>query len=120
MCDSDETIVSPLKVLSRPKSFIEDTVDWINKEKADAIVIGMPFNMNGTRGPKAKAVLKFAERLRKKSQVPIYFQDERLSTFAAEQKLSDLNLKWRKKQKKIDAIAAADILESFLEQKKGK
>jgi putative Holliday junction resolvase len=50
-------------------------------------------------------------------QIPIHFQDERLTSFAADEKLSRTELTRKKKKKRLDAIAAAEILEAFLEQK---
>jgi len=117
VCDPSETIVSPLKVLNNPEHFVEETADLIEDEKIEAIVIGIPFNMDGTEGRQVKAVERFAGQLKKKITIPIFFQDERLSTFAAEQKLVDIELSKKKKRERIDAIAAAHILDEFLEKK---
>jgi putative Holliday junction resolvase len=119
ICDPSETIVSPLKVLNKPKYFFKQTADLIADQKIDAVVIGIPLNMDGTEGPQAKTVLKFAEQLSKIITVPIYFQDERLSTFAAEEKLAEMEMTKKRKKEHIDAVAAANILEAFLEKKKG-
>jgi putative Holliday junction resolvase len=119
VCDPSETIVSPLKVLNKPKYFVKQTADLIADQKIDAVVIGLPFNMDDSQGPAARAVLKFAEQLSKIITVPIYFQDERLSTFAAEEKLADIEMTKKRKKEHIDAVAAANILEAFLEKKKG-
>jgi putative Holliday junction resolvase len=118
VCDPSETIVSPLKVLNNPEHFVEETADLIEDEKIEAVVIGIPFNMDGTEGRQVKVVERFAEQLKKKITIPIFFQDERLSTFAAEQKLVDIELSKKKKRERIDAIAAAHILEEFLERRR--
>jgi len=118
VCDPSETIVSPLKVLNNPEHFIEETADLIEDEKIEAVVIGIPFNMDGTEGRQAKVVERFAGQLKKKITIPIFFQDERLSTFAAEQKLADIELSKKKKRERIDAIAAAHILDEFLERRR--
>jgi len=81
-------------------------------------VLGLPLNMDDSEGPQAKLVRDFAERLKKHINVPIYFQDERLSSFSAEKKLVCVGLSKTKKRGYIDAVAAAEILESFLERKR--
>ena len=119
VCDKSETIVSPLAVLEKQK-LVEEISRIIESEKIDAIVIGLPLNMDDTAGPQAKKVKKFAEQIKNRTNVPVYFQDERLSTFAAAEKLAEIELPKNKKRKKLDAIAAAQILELFLEGKKAK
>jgi putative Holliday junction resolvase len=74
--------------------------------------------MDDSQGPQAKLVFKFAEQLEKELVIPVYFQDERLTTFSAEEKLTAAELTRQKKKKHLDAVAAAEILEAFLEQKK--
>ncbi|MCX5637427.1 MAG: Holliday junction resolvase RuvX, partial [Planctomycetota bacterium] len=66
----------------------------------------------------AKLVLRFADRLKEHLDIPIHFQDERLSSFGAEDKLASAQFTRGKKKKRLDAIAAAEILEAFLERKK--
>lgn len=118
ICDPTETIASPLAVLSDQKNLIEEIKRVIETEKAGAIVIGLPLNMDDTIGPQAKAVKKFARLLKKHLKIPIHFQDERLSSFAAEEKLSEIEISRKAKKERLDALAAAHILEIFLEKKK--
>lgn len=87
-------------------------------EKIDGVVIGLPLNMDGTAGPQAKAVKKFARQLKKQIKIPVHFQDERLSSFAAEEKLKEIEISKKAKKERLDALAAAGILEAFLERKK--
>ena len=116
ICDPQETVVSPLQVIEGQKKLVEKIADVIETESAQAIVIGLPLNMDGSAGPRAKLVQQFADRLKNQVNVPIFLQDERLTSFAAEQKIAPAGLTRKKKKKRIDAIAAAQILEAFLKQ----
>jgi putative Holliday junction resolvase len=117
ICDPDETIVSPLAVIEGQQGLIEMIARTVATEHAEAIVLGLPLNMDDSAGPQAKLVLKFAEQLEKVLDIPVHFQDERLSTFGAQDKLAATELTKKKKKKHLDAIAAAEILETFLEDK---
>jgi putative Holliday junction resolvase len=118
ICDRGEKIASPLTVIEGQKQLIEEIADIVRKEDVDAVVLGMPLNMDDSQGPQAKLVLEFAGRLKDKLQIPVHFQDERLSSFSAEEKLTQAELTRGKKKKRLDAVAAAQILETFLEQKR--
>ena len=73
--------------------------------------------MDNSEGLQCKLVIKFAERLKQHLQIPVHLQDERLSSVGAEEKLASANFTRGKKRKRLDAVAAAEILEAFLEQK---
>lgn len=118
VCDESETFVSPLVVLQNSKSFVAEIVKVINSENIKAVVVGLPLNMDDSEGGQAKLTRVFADGLRKHIDIEIYFQDERLSSFAAEEKLIAMELTRKGKKKRLDAIAAANILESFLEKNK--
>jgi putative Holliday junction resolvase len=118
VCDPSETIVSPLTVIEGRKNLIGKILEIITCENIEAIVFGLPLNMDGTTGPQAKRATQFAKELETRINVPIYFQDERLSSFGAEEKLAPAEFTRKKKARRLDAIAAAQILEAFLEQKK--
>jgi len=117
ICDSDETIASPLAVIEGQKKLLRSIVEVVEAEKVDAVVLGLPLNMTGTESSQTKLVLKFAEQLKDHLHIPIHFQDERLSSFSAEEKLASTNFTRSKRRKRLDAVAAAEILEAFLEQK---
>ena len=116
ICDPDEIIVSPLAVIDAKKGPLEKIVQIVKDEKVGAIVLGLPLNMDDSVGSQAKLVLKFADQLKKCLEIPIHFQDERLSTFGAEEKIAAAEYTKKAKAKRLDAIAAAEILEAFLEQ----
>lgn len=117
ICDPGETIVSPLAVIEGQQGLIEMIARTVATEHVEAIVLGLPLNMDDSAGPQAKLVLKFAEQLENVLDIPVHFQDERLSTFGAEDKLAAAELTKKKKKKHLDAIAAAEILETFLQDK---
>jgi len=120
ICDAVETIASPLAVIQGQKDLLKKIADVVETENVEAIVMGLPLNMDDSQGPQAKLVFKFADQLKAHIDIPIYFQDERLSTFSAEEKLAAADFTRAKKKKRLDAIAAAEILEAFLEDKRAR
>jgi putative Holliday junction resolvase len=120
ICDADEIICSPLEVIDNPKNLVERIVETIRSYQVEALVMGLPYNMDGTEGDQAKIVRAFTERLKSKiGDMPIHFQDERLSSFDAGSRLEAGDYTRGKKKKRLDAVAAAAILESFIEAQKG-
>jgi putative Holliday junction resolvase len=117
ICDPAETIASPLLVIEGQKDLIKKIVDIVRSENVEAIVLGLPLNMDDSQGFQAERVFRFAEQLKAHLQIPIHFQDERLTSFAANEKLAPAEFTRKKKKKRLDAVAAAEILEAFLEQK---
>ncbi len=117
VCDAGEQMASPLKVLQAKGSFLADILDAVRREGIEAILFGLPLNMDGTEGPMVKRTRQFAEQVEKQSNLPIEFFDERLTSFAAEHKLAGLELTRKTKKKRIDALAAAEILQNFLDKK---
>jgi putative Holliday junction resolvase len=118
ICDSTETIVSPLAALPTSDYLIGKIIEIIKAENVEAIVLGLPLNMDDSVGPQVKKVQAFAEQIKKQIDIPVFFQDERLSTFAAEGKMIDMDLTREGKKRRIDALAAAEILQAFLDSKK--
>ena len=118
ICDPSETIVSPLAVLENRKDLIERIKAFIEKEGVEALVLGLPLNMDGSEGGQAKIVRKFAMQLKKAIDKPLYFQDERLSSFGAAEKITPADYTRKKQQQRLDAIAAGEILQAFLDRGK--
>ena len=118
ICDSGETIASPLTVIQGQKELLKKIAEVVETEHVEAVVLGLPLNMTGSQSSQTKLVFKFAEQLKDYLHIPVHFQDERLSSFSAEEKLTSAKFTRGKKRKRLDAVAAAEILEAFLEQKK--
>lgn len=117
ICDPAETLASPLTVIEGQKDLPKKIAEVVETENVEAVVLGLPLNMDGSTGPQAELVFKFADQLKAHLDIPILFQDERLSTFTAEEKLSRTEFTRKKKKKRLDAIAAAEILQVFLDNK---
>lgn len=88
--------------------------DLIKIWQPQALVVGIPFNMDGTEQPLSSAARKFAEHLHQHTQLPIHFMDERLSTVEARAKLFEQGGYKKLSKKNIDSTAAQLILESWL------
>lgn len=117
ICDSGETIASPLAVIQGQKELLKKIAEVVETENVEAVVLGLPLNMTGSESSQTKLVLKFAGQLKVHLHIPVHLQDERLSSFSAEEKLASAKFTRGKKRKRLDAVAAAEILEAFLEQK---
>lgn len=116
--DTTLTISTARETLIRTK-FTKDAETLLSMsthEDVFAIVLGLPLNMDGTEGPRAQSTRAFARNLEKMTDLPIFFQDERLSTFAAEQAMLEADMSRKKRAEKIDAVAAAVILQGALDR----
>jgi len=82
------------------------------------IVVGLPVNMDGTYGAKAKEALEFADGLARSLGIPVKTWDERLTTLQAERTLLEADLSRAKRKKVIDKLAAQIILQSYLDSRK--
>lgn len=117
LCDRDETVASPFKTLKTQKNLVAEIKKILDAESIDAVVVGLPLNMDGSQGPQARLVLDFVEGLKEQLGVSVYLQDERLTSFAAEEKLADVEMSAKRRKHRINAVAAAEILTAFLEAK---
>src|SRR5688572_18289212 len=85
--------------------------------EAGRIIVGLPLNMDGTEGPRARAARDLGEAVRQATDLPVEFWDERLSTAEGEARLREAGLDNRELSKRSDAAAAIVILESYLKAK---
>ncbi|MCG8447481.1 MAG: Holliday junction resolvase RuvX [Hyphomicrobiales bacterium] len=114
--DVELRVATPLTTIRRTK-FKADAAELLRiaeNEKAFAIVIGLPLNMDGSEGPRAQAARAFGRNLSPLLDVPVVYWDERLSTVAAERAMIEADLSRKKRAERIDAAAAAIILEGAL------
>ena len=88
----------------------------IDEHDPDAIVVGLPLNMDDSEGAQAKRAREFGRRLGEPTQKPIHYQDERLTSFAAEARLAGSGHTHQQKKERRDALAAAEILRDYLDK----
>jgi putative holliday junction resolvase len=81
----------------------------------DRVVVGLPRHLDGSPNRQTAAVLAFVEALRTRVALPIALQDERLSSVEAESRLAVRDRDWRSRKRKLDAAAAAVILQDYLD-----
>ncbi|MEY3588368.1 MAG: hypothetical protein RJA47_964 [Actinomycetota bacterium] len=119
--DFTGSVASPLTVVLRAKSKRVDhdaIARIVRDEEAEAIVVGLPLNMDGSRGSAAKAAVAEAEQISTVAGVPAYLHDERLTTVTAERALKEANMRAEDRRNVVDKIAAAVLLQSWLDARK--
>lgn len=121
-------VSDPLGITAQPLEFW-DARDWngvvikviklINNLGVERVVVGIPLSLSGERGPMAKEVEKFANKLRDRILIPVILLDERLTSIQAERYLRQMNVKYTKEKHKVDILSAVIILQHYLDQIKG-
>jgi len=116
MSDPQGILASPLTIINRADepSDINAILAIIDQNQVGAVVVGLPLSLNGSLGPQAEKVQDFAHQLRRHTEVTVEFRDERLTTASA-QRLMKMTGKDRRSRD--DAMAAALILQGYLDEK---
>lgn len=96
---------------------VEHVVNIVKEKGVGTIVLGLPINMDGTKGERVEKTYAFAEELKKVTDCKIDYMDERLTTVTAERVLIDGNVRRDKRKQVIDKLAATIILQSYLDMK---
>ena len=112
VCDKFGMLASPVKVIvERDSGALADEITEIATEKkAEKIVLGLPKNMDGSEGFRAEACRQLAELISERINLPIDFEDERLTTAT--------NTRGKKRKAVVDAVSAVIILEDYLRKTK--
>ncbi|XWN33095.1 MAG: Holliday junction resolvase RuvX [Devosia sp.] len=116
--DNGWRVASPLTTIRRTKFKADSTalLDLADRYTVGALVIGMPFNMDGSVGPRAQSTRDFARNLRKLTDRPLVAWDERLTTVAAERALIETDTSRAKRRQMVDKVAATLILQGALDR----
>jgi putative holliday junction resolvase len=113
-----------LKMIAQPLEFIPAEPfdkflvrlqELLQEKEVELILVGMPRNMDGTYGPAAQKVQEFVEALKGNTAVPVKTWDERLTSAQANRILIQGNVRRDKRKEKVDAMAAAILLQSYLD-----
>ena len=121
--DDETGIASPVAGLpiAPGPALVRTILRAIEEHAPDALVLGLPLNMDGSEGPRARRTRAFGAELEAAIDRPLYYQDERLTSFAAEQRLAGSGRTHKQKKKEVrDALAAAEILEDYMNRLTGR
>ncbi len=115
--DRSLMFAAPLETIRRSKftKDAEDLIAIIEREEIGGLVLGLPFNMDGTEGPRCQSTRQFATNLLAKIDIPIAYWDERLSTQAVTRTLLENDTTRKRRAEVIDKMAAAYILQGALD-----
>jgi len=118
LSDAEGILASPLTILDRKdeKLDIEAIIDIVEQHQVKKIIVGLPYSMNGNIGKQAEKVMVFVQGLGSHTEVPVEFRDERLYTVSARRLMKSTTTKESKRKANDDAIAAAIILQGYLDE----
>jgi putative Holliday junction resolvase len=121
--DATGTLARPLLTLTvAPADAVNAVVREIERLAAEddglaGIVVGMPARLDGTANDETPQVASFMARLAERTAIPVVTEDERLSSHEAESRLAIRERDWRKRKARLDAAAAAVILQDYLDRR---
>ena len=116
----------PSAIIAQPKCYIDaeprkicmqKIAELCSETQTEQIVIGLPRHMNGDEGESAKAARVFGDAVAEATSLPVDFLDERMTTLSANNILTEGNMKAPAKKEKVDSVAAAIILQNYLDMK---
>lgn len=112
------SVATPLETIKRKKFGLDAArlLEIAAKRDLAGLVLGMPYNMDGTEGPRCQSTRAFARNLERLTDLPIGFWDERLSTVAAERALLEADTTRKRRAEVIDHVAAGYILQGVLDR----
>jgi putative Holliday junction resolvase len=102
---------------SGPEKDLARLREIVKQYEVMEIVVGLPKNMNNTIGPRAEMCMAFAESVHEALEIPVHLWDERLTTVAAQRMLIDADVSRKKRKQVIDKMAAALILQNYMDSK---
>lgn len=117
LSDETGTLASGLATLKAigPRKDAQAVARLVRQHEAGALVVGVPYRLDGSTGPQAEKVLAFVERLRRAVPVPVDTWDERLTSREADERLAEAGVPRRQRKDRIDQAAAALVLQEYLD-----
>jgi len=118
LSDPQCLLASPLTIINRSDETadIKAIIDIVNQHQVGQIIVGLPYSMNGSLGEQAEKVKTFTQKLCSHTDVPVEFRDERLTTVSAKRLMRAAKTRKGKEKAPDDAIAAAIILQGYLDE----
>ena len=118
--DRSEFLASPVGTITERNAqmLAQKVADAVKEQGAELIVVGLPINMNGTKGPRAEKCEEFAQMLRELVECPVEMWDERSTTVTAHNILNTTNVRGKARKAVVDTVAATIILEGFMNHRR--
>ena len=119
--DPTGAIAQPLETISAAaggRDALERIAELVREKEVDQIVIGLPLHMNGSSGPEVQRVRAFGERVRARTGSAVDYLDERWTSLEAERTLDEAGIRRRDQRGRVDPIAAALLLRTWLERRR--
>ena len=118
--DRTEFLATPVGTVTERNAerLAQKVADSAKEQGAELIVVGLPINMNGTRGPRAEKCEAFAQMLKELVDCPVEMWDERSTTVTAHNILNTTNVRGKARKAVVDTVAASIILESYLDHRR--
>jgi putative Holliday junction resolvase len=119
IADQRVQVALPVAVVERRElpADLDAIARLVQEQGAEAVVIGLPISLNGSLGPQAEVVKAFGQELSARLSLPIEYWDERLSTVEAQRRQASAGRRGPKAKAQRDALAAAIILQSYLDSR---
>jgi putative pre-16S rRNA nuclease len=114
--DAAGVIAQPLETIEG--NALERIAELVRSHDVEQIVVGLPLHMSGRAGPEAERARAFGERVRARAGVAVDYLDERWTSLEAERALDEAGVRRKKQRGKVDPIAAALLLRTWLEQRR--
>lgn len=117
VCDRTEFLASPVGTIEERKfeTLVSKVAYMAKQYEVGEIVVGLPLNMNGSKGPRAEKAEIFANALNQATDIPVNMWDERSTTVSAHNILNETDVRGKKRKAVVDTVAATIILEAYLE-----
>jgi putative Holliday junction resolvase len=119
LSDERGLVALPGQTLQRqPEGYRRDVAairDLVDANDVSEVVVGLPLSMNGSVGPQAEKVLAFVEKVRAALTVPVVLSDERFTTSQADRTMRDADVSRKRRSRAVDSMAAALILQGYLD-----
>lgn len=117
VCDKNQILATPVCVINEwnADTLADKIIALAEEKRAEKIVIGLPKNMDGSKGFRADACEELGNIIKSKCSIPVVFWDERLTTVSAHKILSDNNVRGKKRKAVVDALSAEIILQNYID-----
>ena len=120
LSDETATLASGLETVTRTggRRDFAAIADLVSRHRPEAVIVGLPLNMDGSAGAQAEKVRTFVEGLKRRVSVPFVERDERLTTVEANEILRKSGVAWAQRGALLDKVSATVILQEFLDERK--